>query len=84
MTAAEKNQLREDADLAGLSVSDLVRRRYFGRPIIANVDVVMVKELRRLGGLVKQVHFSSGGAYNTATLNVLIEIKKFIENLSKQ
>ena len=36
---AEKAQLREDADLAGISVSELVRRRYFGRPIVANAAI---------------------------------------------
>jgi hypothetical protein len=40
---AEKGQLREDADLAGISVSELVRRRYFGRPIVANADLMMIK-----------------------------------------
>ena len=46
LTSAEKAALKEDADLAGLSMSELVRRRYFGRPIIASADVVMLKELR--------------------------------------
>ena len=61
LTASEKERLREDADLAGLSMSELVRRRYFGRPIIANADAIMIKELRRLGGLVKHVHNESNG-----------------------
>ncbi|MCW2314067.1 ribbon-helix-helix domain-containing protein [Rhodoferax antarcticus] len=37
----ELNTIREDAELAGISMSELVRRRYFGRPIIANTDAVM-------------------------------------------
>ena len=41
LTASEKERLREDADLAGLSMSELVRRRYFGRPIIANADAII-------------------------------------------
>ena len=32
LTATEKTRLKEDADLAGLSLSELVRRRYFGKP----------------------------------------------------
>lgn len=55
----EKAQLREDADIAGISVSELVRRRYFGRPIVANADLMMIRELRRLGGLLKHVHNQS-------------------------
>lgn len=51
LTKAEKKALQEDADLAGLKMSELVRRRYFGRPIITNSDLVIVRELRRLGSI---------------------------------
>lgn len=49
LTLSEKIMLKEDAGLAGLTMSELVRRRYFGRPIIANSDMILVRELRRLG-----------------------------------
>ena len=61
VTAGEKARLREDAALASLSVSELVRRRYFGRPILARADQAMVRELRRLGGLLKPIRAESGG-----------------------
>ena len=83
LTAAEKLRLREDADLAGVSVSELVRRRYFGRPIVANADAVMLKELRRLGGLLKHVYRESGGAYSKDTASALVAIKDYIEKLSR-
>jgi len=82
LTSAEKAKLQEDADLAGLSMSELVRRRYFGRPILANADAVMLKELRRLGGLLKHVHTESGGSYSAATSAVLGEIRAYIQKLS--
>ncbi len=53
LTAAERKQLHEDADLAGMSVSELVRRRALGRTIHAATDLMMIRELRRLGGLQK-------------------------------
>jgi len=83
LTSAEKARLREDADLAGVSVSELVRRRYFGRPIVANADAVMLKELRRLGGLLKHVHSESRGAYSQHTAAALAAIKDYIEKLSR-
>jgi hypothetical protein len=83
LTSAEKVRLKEDADLAALSMSELVRRRYFGRPIIANADAVMLKELRRLGGLLKLVHSESGGAFITDTANTLYAVKTYIEQLSR-
>lgn len=82
VTRAEKAQLQEDADLAGLSVSALVRRRSFGRPIVAHADAIMVKELRRLGGLLKQVHTTSAGAYSPDTAGALAAVKAYIEKLS--
>ena len=83
LTAAEKARLKEDADLAGVSVSELVRRRYFGRPIVAHADAVMLKEMRRLGGLLKHIHNESGGVYSKETAAALIAIRDYIEKLSR-
>lgn len=82
LTASEKDKLKEDADLAGLSVSELVRRRYFGRPVVANADAVMLKELRRVGGLLKHIHNDSGGVYSRETAHALIALKAYMEKLS--
>jgi hypothetical protein len=83
LTRAEKERLKEDADLAGLSMSELVRRRYFGRPIIANADAAMIKELRRIGGLVKHTFLESNGMYSTDTSAALKAVKQYIEQLSR-
>lgn len=54
VTLEERIRLAEQADLAGLSVSEYLRRRFFGgRPLIAHTDALMVRELRRIGGLLK-------------------------------
>lgn len=82
LPADEKERIQSDADLAGLSMSEIVRRHYFGRPIIANVDLVMIKELRRLGGLMKHVHTESGGAYSEQTSHAIDEIVNYIDVLS--
>ena len=52
LTAAEKAKLREDAELASLSVSEFVRRWSLGRPVLAKVDAAVIRELRRLERLV--------------------------------
>lgn len=83
LTASEKVRLREDADLAGLTMSELVRRRYFGRPIIANADAVMLKELRRLGGLLKHIHNESSGAYSDATAAAIKDLQAYIKKLAE-
>ena len=84
LTSAEKAKLKEDADLAGLSMSELVRRRYFGRPIIANADAIMLKELRRLGGLLKHIHNQSAGAYSQATASAIADLRVYIQKLSSK
>jgi hypothetical protein len=53
LTASERVQLREETDLAGMSISELVRKRTFGKTIHAATDLMMIRELRRLGGLQK-------------------------------
>lgn len=55
LTSDEREQLRETAESAGMSVSELVRRRSLGRPVIASADLTTIRELRRLGGLQKHV-----------------------------
>lgn len=82
LLSSEKDRLREDADLAGLSMSELVRRRYFGRRIVAHADTALLKELRRLGGLLKHVHNESDGAYSKDTAAALNAIKLAIEKLA--
>ncbi|AZR29155.1 MobB mobilization protein [Xanthomonas axonopodis pv. khayae] len=83
LTPDEKARLRDDAELAGLSVSELVRRRYFGRPIVANTDMVMVRELRRIGGLLKHIHNNTDGVYSRETAQALVEITGQIKKLSQ-
>ena len=82
LAADEKDRLKSDADLAGISVSEVVRRHYFGRPIIANADLVMVKEMRRMGGLMKHLHNESGGAYSKQTSDAINAIVKYIDTLT--
>ena len=82
LLSSEKDRLREDADLAGLSMSELVRRRYFGRRIVAHADTALLKELRRLGGLLKHVHNESDGAYSKDTAAALNALKLAIEKLA--
>ncbi|MDA0559687.1 plasmid mobilization protein [Burkholderia pseudomallei] len=83
LTPDEKARLCDDADLAGLSVSELVRRRYFGRPIVASTDMVMVRELRRMGGLLKHIHNTTDGVYSRETAQALVEIAAQIKVLSQ-
>ena len=79
---SEKHQLRGIARGGGLSVSDLVRLRALGRPVLSRTDATTIRELRRLGGLLKKVHVDSGGAYSAATANAVAALTRAIDRLA--
>lgn len=84
LTSAERQRLALDAATAGLSVSALVRSRYFGRKIVANVDLSTIASLNRLAGLLKTVHNESGGAYSADTRAMLVQISDAIRSIAKR
>jgi hypothetical protein len=90
LTQTEKNQLIEEADLAGLTTAELIRRRYFGKPIITATDRATIRELRRIGGLLKYIFNQSDsnnqkvGTEILTTLNELKECIKRIANRDRQ
>ena len=53
VTEEEKKRLTEQAEIAGLSLSEYMRRRFFGGRLAAHLDLSAIAELRRIGGLLK-------------------------------
>lgn len=89
LTAEEEDRLTRQAATAGISVSEYMRRLFFGgRPIIAKTDDLTIRELRRLGGLLKHHFEVVKRAGNPATLSeldaALREIRRAIEALSER
>jgi len=78
----EKLQLRDIADTAGIAVAELVRQRALGRPLVSRTDATTIRELRRLGGLLKKVHTDSGGAYSRETGAALSALRAAIDRLA--
>jgi hypothetical protein len=87
LTAGEDARLERQAAVAGISVSEYMRRLFFGgRPVIARTDDLTIRELRRLGGLLKH-HFEAvrekGGAKAVDEMSAaLTAIRTAIETLS--
>ena len=89
LTAEEDKKLTRQAETAGISVSEYMRRLFFGgRPIIARTDDQTIRELRRLGGLHKH-HFDM--VKRTGSTGTLVEldaalrqIRQAIETLSEK
>ncbi|WP_300831949.1 hypothetical protein [uncultured Bilophila sp.] len=88
LTVEEDERLSRQAATAGISVSEYMRRLFFGgRPIVAKTDGQTIRELRRLGGLLKH-HFetvrAAGRPEDLEAMNrALLAIRLAIEALSK-
>ena len=80
---AEKDSLRDAAETAGLSLSSYCRRRFLGHSVAAHTDRVVIRELRRIGGLLKKTHTESGGVYSDETAGALSDLRKAIERLAR-
>jgi hypothetical protein len=80
---SEKERLRSLARIAGMPVAELVRCRALGRPVLCRTDATTIRELRRLGGLLKKVHLDSGGAYNEETAAALRDLHSAIRTLER-
>lgn len=81
-TQSDRARLDEDASLAGLTLSELIRRRTSGQRVIANADLVMIRELRRVAGLLKHIHVQSYGAYSEKTASAICDLQLLIRSLA--
>ena len=89
LSVEEDEKLTREAVTAGISVSEYMRRLFFGgRPIIARTDDQTIRELRRLGGLLKHHFEIVKRTGNPATLSELVTalraIRRAIEALSER
>ena len=89
ISAKESKRLARQADAAGISVSEYIRRLCFGgRPITSRTDSQTIRELRRLGGLLKysfeHVH-KAGGQQILPKMEATLEaLRQTIERLSHE
>ena len=89
LTAEEDKKLTRQAETAGISVSEYMRRLFFGgRPIIARTDDQTIRELRWFGGLLKHhlaVVKRTGNKNTLSELDATLrEIRRAIETLSER
>ena len=89
LTGEEDARLSGQAAIAGISVSEYMRRLFFGgRPLVAKTDGQTIRELRRLGGLLKynfEAVREKGGRNELAELSATLNaIRAAIERLSER
>lgn len=84
LSEREDARLMEHAAVAGLSVSEYMRRLFFGgRPIIASTDAQMIRELRRMGGLLKHLSVTRPDAA-AEMREALASIRQAIDRLAER
>ena len=89
LTGEEDARLSGQAAIAGISVSEYMRRLFFGgRPLVAKTDGQTIRELRRLGGLLKynfEAVREKGGRNELAELSATLNaIRAVIEKMSER
>jgi len=89
LSAEENERLARQADAAGISVSEYIRRICFGgRPVTSRTDNQTIRELRRLGGLLKhnfETVRETGGQQALPKMEAALEaVQQAIERLSRE
>jgi hypothetical protein len=80
----EKHEIKEQSGLAGLSISDYIRRRVFGRLVTAKTDLHILAELRRQGGLLKHLYNETKGTYSEALSGAIKANERFYNSLREK
>lgn len=83
VTVEERQEIQEQAEASGLSVSEYVRRRALGRRVDSVMDVKMISELRRQGGLLKKIFNEANGMYSEEIEVTLENLNSFIKVLER-
>ena len=71
---SELEELSKQAEVSGLSVSELVRRKALDKRVTAVTDLKILSELRRIGGLLKHFFNETNGLYRNKTSALLDEL----------
>ncbi|MDR0411547.1 MAG: MobB mobilization protein [Treponema sp.] len=80
----ELNELSEQADMSGLSVSELIRRRAMQMRVVSVTDLKMLSELRRIGGLMKHLFNETNGLYRQKTAELLSELHAAVVRVGRK
>ena len=82
VAATERRAVLEQARACGLTVSSYCRSLILGRVVTSRADLSGVNELHRLGGLLKNIHNESRGAYSAATAAALHDVRTAIRRIA--
>ena len=84
LTEQEYQEIKTNAEIVSMGRSTYVRNRVLGHRIKSRLNLTMIAELRRIGGLLKLVHMESKGAYSEKTMEMLNELQFYVKKLSAE
>jgi hypothetical protein len=80
----ELSELSDQADMSGLNLSELIRRRALKLPVVPVTDMKTLSELRRIGGLIKHLFNETNGLYRQKTAELLSELHAAIVRVGRK
>ena len=83
LMVGEFNGLKEQVFASGLSIAEFARRRILGYAIASKMDLRVLSELRRLGGLVKYAFNKTGDMYRQDTADALHALTSCFRKLER-
>jgi hypothetical protein len=79
----ERQEIKKQAAVFQLTLSEYVRRRALGKSIVPQADLIVLAELRRLEGLLKRVHLEARGKYSEPTEDAIRAIESYVQTLEQ-
>jgi hypothetical protein len=90
LNAEEQKQILEQAEASSLTVSEFIRRRALGKQIVPKSELITIGqltrvlgELRRLGGLLKNIHVETRGRYSEDTRKAIQTLEAYVRELER-
>ncbi len=85
VTSVERDRIREAASQAGLSVSEFLRRRALGRPVVPLADAAARKALRRVGVNLNQIvrRANAGGAAEAEARAAIDDVRAAVARIGR-
>ena len=84
VTSKEYTLIKIISELSGLSMSEYLRKRAYNIRIVAKSDIHVLKELRRLGGLIKHLYNETNGIYSERMADALEAITSYAHALERK
>ena len=83
LSEKESAYFEEQRSVTGLCVSEYTRRRVLGFRIVSKIDLKVINEIKKLGGLLKLIHNETHGIYSQYTVEAIQAITSYVRRLER-